>query len=161
MLLYLLSINSTNFVVASPSVVKNVVVVEKWIRHNGFERPFHPLQIISWIVFGYNLLIFYFVDMVSLSYNPILVVLLSILYLVLSIGVVYYCVKATKADPSDPTIKMQKDTEARGEVFDGKDYDFECEICDTAVLNTAKHCGACNRCTNGFDHHCHRYWGGP
>ena len=92
--------------------------------------------------------------MVSLSYNPILVVVLSLLYFGLTIGTVYFCIKATTADPSDPTIKMQKEIEARGEVFDSKDYDFECEICDTAVLDTTKHCGACNRCTNGFDHHC-------
>ena len=29
-----------------------------------------------------------------------------------------------------------------------------CEVCKTHVLETAKHCGACNRCTSGFDHHC-------
>jgi palmitoyltransferase len=27
-------------------------------------------------------------------------------------------------------------------------------VCETHVTNTAKHCGACNRCTEGFDHHC-------
>ena len=62
--------------------------------------------------------------MVSLSYNPILVVVLSLLYFGLTIGTVYFCIKATTADPSDPTIKMQKEIEARGEVFDSKDYVF-------------------------------------
>lgn len=29
-----------------------------------------------------------------------------------------------------------------------------CEVCETHVLDSAKHCGACNRCVHGFDHHC-------
>lgn len=44
--------------------------------------------------------------------------------------------------------------EARNERFDGGAYEFMCEVCDTHVLNSAKHCGACNRCVDQFDHHC-------
>jgi hypothetical protein len=29
-----------------------------------------------------------------------------------------------------------------------------CNICNTAVLISSKHCARCNRCTKGFDHHC-------
>ena len=43
----------------------------------------------------------------------------------MQIAIVYYCVKATKSDPSDPTIKLQKETEARGEKFNDKEYDYE------------------------------------
>ena len=39
-------------------------------------------------------------------------------------------------------------------VFDGSAYEFECDICETAVSTTSKHCGSCNRCVEGFDHHC-------
>ena len=39
-------------------------------------------------------------------------------------------------------------------VFDGSAYEFECDICETAVSSTSKHCGSCNRCVEGFDHHC-------
>ena len=38
--------------------------------------------------------------------------------------------------------------------FDGSAYEYECEICATHVHNSAKHCGTCNRCVDGFDHHC-------
>jgi hypothetical protein len=44
--------------------------------------------------------------------------------------------------------------EAKNERFDGSAYEFMCEVCDTHVLNSAKHCGACNRCVDKFDHHC-------
>ena len=39
-------------------------------------------------------------------------------------------------------------------MFDTAGYDFECDICMTAVLTSSKHCGSCNRCVSGFDHHC-------
>ena len=38
--------------------------------------------------------------------------------------------------------------------FDGSSYEFECEICETHVHDTSKHCGSCNRCVDEFDHHC-------
>ena len=69
----------------------------------------HPLQITSWFVFVYNLLEFFFISMISFgSYKPI-VVLFSIVYILLSLSVLYYGFKVTRSDPSDPTIKLQKD----------------------------------------------------
>jgi hypothetical protein len=29
-----------------------------------------------------------------------------------------------------------------------------CTVCSAYVNEDAKHCGACNRCAGGFDHHC-------
>ncbi len=45
-------------------------------------------------------------------------------------------------------------TEAQGLRFDGTQYEYLCEVCDSHVLTSAKHCGQCNRCVNEFDHHC-------
>lgn len=39
-------------------------------------------------------------------------------------------------------------------VFDGTNYEFECDICETHVHESSKHCGSCNRCVDQFDHHC-------
>lgn len=39
-------------------------------------------------------------------------------------------------------------------IFDGSSFEFECDICETHVRDTAKHCGSCNRCVDDFDHHC-------
>ena len=109
---------------------------------------------ISWFVFGFDFITFFAVDMVSLAYNPGLVAVLSVLFIVIQIITVYYCVMATKCDPTDPTIRQQKEVEARGERFNADDYEYECDVCKSAVLDGSKHCGACNRCTHGFDHHC-------
>lgn len=44
------------------------VIVEKRpdVHYTGFDRPFHPLQIVSWVVFFFYLLTYYFINMVSL-----------------------------------------------------------------------------------------------
>ena len=49
---------------------------------------------------------------------------------------------------------MQVDHGNHRGIFDGSNYDFECDICETHVDKTAKHCGSCNRCVDEFDHHC-------
>ena len=43
-----------------------------------------------------------------------LVIICTLVYLVLSTMVLYYAIKATKIDPSDPIIYEQKLTEAQG-----------------------------------------------
>ena len=53
--------------------------------------------------------------MVSLvGHSLAAVIVLSIIYLVISISVLYYAIKATKIDPSDPTIYEQRFIEAQG-----------------------------------------------
>ena len=53
--------------------------------------------------------------MVSLfNHSAALVVMCSLLYLVLTVAVLYYAIKATKIDPSDPLIYEQRLVEAQG-----------------------------------------------
>ena len=94
-----------------------VVVVERKsdVRYNGFQKPFHPLQVLSWFVFFFDFLTYYLINMVSLvNHSLVLVVICSLLYLALSITVLYYAIKATKVDPSDPVIYEQRLVEAQG-----------------------------------------------
>ncbi len=49
----------------------------------------------------------------------------------------------SKMDPSDPSLK--------GENTNGE---FYCALCAVSVGPTSKHCRSCNRCVEGFDHHC-------
>jgi palmitoyltransferase len=52
---------------------------------------------------------------------------------------------ATISDPSDPLIKHP----------DEKKRDYYCHICQSYLSDEkSKHCGSCNRCCSGFDHHC-------
>lgn len=68
---------------------------------------------LSWIVFFFDFLTYYLVNMVSLvGHSLVLVIVCSAVYLVLCLMVLYYAVKATRIDPSDPTIDEQRYTEA-------------------------------------------------
>ena len=93
------------------------VVVERRpdVHYTGFDRPFHPLQIVSWVVFFFDLLTYYLVNMVSLyNHSVALVVFCSFIYLCLSAGVLTYAILATKIDPSDPLIYQQRLIEKQG-----------------------------------------------
>lgn len=106
------------------------------------------------VVFLLDFFSYYLINMVSLGQNVPLVAVCSTIFGAISLIVVYYWLASTRSDPSDPTIRAQRICEAKFERFDGTNYDFMCEICDTHVLSSAKHCGACNRCVSEFDHHC-------
>jgi hypothetical protein len=135
--------------------IADVVIIRKHgVRENGFQCPPHPLQAMTIVVFLLDFFSYYLINMVSLSQNVPLVAVCSIIFGAISSIVVYYWLVSTRSDPSDPTIRAQRICEAKFERFDGTNYDFMCEICDTHVLSSAKHCGACNRCVSEFDHHC-------
>ena len=67
-----------------------VDIVDKKVREHGFQLPWHPSQVFTWILFAGDVLTFYFVDIVSLHHNLPLVLLLSIIYFILACGTVYY-----------------------------------------------------------------------
>lgn len=92
--------------------------------------------------------------MTSLSFSVVVVATCSTIYFVISIFVIFWGIKATAADPSDPTILQHRIALAKGLRFDNSHYEFYCDVCDTFVEASSKHCGACNRCVNQFDHHC-------
>lgn len=70
---------------------------------------------------------------------------------------------ATKSDPTDPTLSLErahyqsKSKQKEGEaqvIFDPSQFSFFCNICNSHVLRNSKHCQRCNRCACEFDHHC-------
>ena len=108
----------------------------------------------TYLIFLLDFVSYYLINMTSLSFSVPLVVICSFLYFVLSVAVAVLAIKATAADPSDPTILQHRIAQAKGARFDSSSYEFFCDVCDTFVEDTSKHCGACTRCVNKFDHHC-------
>ena len=68
--------------------------------------------------------------------------------------VLYYAVITTKSDSTDSTVREERYMKLTKQKFEEDDYEFFCHICSAHVLENSKHCGRCQRCSAGFDHHC-------
>jgi len=122
---------------------------EEPLRLNGFEGPLHPLQVLSWVVFGADVLCFciFAIPLIEAAHAQLFV---STAYAI-SVGVlVVSCVKATGKDPADPYVRLQ-DVQLKHE---DPSLPF-CLMCNTHVFTSSKHCRSCNKCITSFDHHCH------
>ena len=84
-----------------------VEIQKRKIRKNGYACPYHPTQIFTFILFFSDIFSYFFIYLVSLAHNLILVYVLAPIYIILATGTAYYCVLATKTDPSDPTIALE------------------------------------------------------
>mmetsp|Transcript_93775 Transcript_93775/g.292214 ORF Transcript_93775/g.292214 Transcript_93775/m.292214 type:complete len:429 (-) Transcript_93775:235-1521(-) len=119
------------------------------VRTNGFERPFHPLQVLSWVVFGSDVLV-YVAFGLPLIETAGAKVAVAILYIASVVVLVLATVKATSCDPADPHVRLQ-DSEIQTEDMETMPY---CTMCNVPVYARSKHCRACNKCVTVFDHHC-------
>jgi hypothetical protein len=122
---------------------------EPKMRTHGFERPFHPLQVLSWVVFGVDVFI-YIVFVLPIIETIAARVVVGLLYVTSVVVLVYFTAKATACDPVDPHVRIQDDSQLRDE---NESMPF-CTMCDRPVFSRSKHCRACNKCVDIFDHHC-------
>lgn len=88
---------------------------------------------------------------------------LAAIYAVANLSLIFFTLQTTLADPSDPTVTLERaykqqiksPRSQQGRLkFNPRDYPFFCDICRTHVKKGTKHCRACNRCAEEFDHHC-------
>jgi len=125
--------------------------VQSSMRVNGFGRPFHPLQVVSWVVFTMDVLVYAIVGLPLVE--PLgAVAVVALVYGASVIIVVFATARATGCDPIDPRVRQAQGTpEREPEEIDDLPY---CPICDVPVEPRSKHCRTCNKCVDVFDHHC-------
>jgi hypothetical protein len=73
--------------------------MEQPARKNGFDRPFHPFQIISWFLQIFNTACIFCITAPCLEPNA-RAPMMSI-FIVLQISLVYFGFKLSKSDPTD------------------------------------------------------------
>ena len=77
-------------------------------RKNGCKCPFHPFQIIAYILFITKLVCFYMVIPIGLINSIPASTIFCILYFTCVLFVLYFTIVATKIDPTDPTVYVER-----------------------------------------------------
>uniref|UniRef100_A0A7S4E193 Palmitoyltransferase n=1 Tax=Lotharella globosa TaxID=91324 RepID=A0A7S4E193_9EUKA len=130
---------------------------DTWRRKIGFECPWHPQQIISWVVFfGQSLLVYLFV---LPQYTLPVAVPLGLISFAAQSAVVILAAIIMSTNPLDPLLADDLDQYiARYKITTDKETLLAncvwCRHCKQDVLEGTKHCRMCNKCIGGFDHHC-------
>ncbi len=121
-------------------------------RRHGFQRPFHPLQVVAWAASGLMMFLGYFVVQRSLSHATKVAFLC--VYSVAQLAVLLLGGLLTLWDPTDSVVYQHRAAKEKGIVFPDDQNAMICTACETNVSPDAKHCSRCDRCVESFDHHC-------
>ncbi|OWZ18364.1 hypothetical protein PHMEG_0007563 [Phytophthora megakarya] len=120
------------------------------MRKNGWETPFHVLQLATWVVFPTVMALFF------AFYTPILdrtlAIALSVVYAAACLVTMVSVTVCTGTDPSDDCVTRPSTmADARDSRPDNRVY---CNVCTKYVNNQSRHCRLCDKCVDVFDHHC-------
>ncbi|KAI9913158.1 hypothetical protein PsorP6_005866 [Peronosclerospora sorghi] len=120
------------------------------MRKNGWETPFHALQLVTWVVFPAVMALFF--AFCTPVLDTTLAIVSSILYATASLFTVVSVVLCTGTDPSDDCIMRPSTiTDTTDSRPDNRVY---CNVCMRYVNNQSRHCRLCDKCVDVFDHHC-------
>ncbi|XP_054577304.1 probable palmitoyltransferase ZDHHC11B [Eptesicus fuscus] len=125
-------------------------------RVNGWSKPLHRYQAVSWAMFVTLALAMFgiFIPMLPGMWKYIVY---GVSGGMLLFHVIVYLV-CVSIDPGEDNVRRKIYGEPLP-VFDrSKQHhvieDLYCCLCGVTVSEKAKHCRACNKCIAGFDHHC-------
>ncbi|OMJ88987.1 hypothetical protein SteCoe_8901 [Stentor coeruleus] len=124
------------------------------IRQNGYQCPWSLHQSTSYIIYLGAILILFL--QIFPSFGTLGRVLIILFFIITITFLIYYLLKLTFSDPTDPIVIDFKNTNDPGlrEELENRSNRY-CNFCKSPVSSIrSKHCMKCNRCTSIFDHHC-------
>ena len=112
------------------------------MREHGFERPYDPHQVASWVAYVFLLACFY------VLYTPLhtdaVGIALSCVYTLTAAWIAVVAYRCTKTDPSDPGVIAKRSGVANvaAGASAGSAQNF-CVFCEAHVNQRSKHCRQC------------------
>lgn len=136
------------------------------MRANGFQKPFNPMQIGTWILLPTLLIQF------LLFASPILPLAASIpctiCVFICGAFTAYFSYWCCMIDPMDDRLRRHlarqngvsdegngNEESRSNEAREDDDTTKFCWVCGIDVHESSMHCKFCNKCVKKFDHHCH------
>ncbi|KAG7476238.1 putative palmitoyltransferase ZDHHC11 [Solea senegalensis] len=135
----------------------NELFPSKSARRNGWSWPPHILQVVGWLVIGYLAIVSFgiYIPLLPLPWNYILYSVTGTAFIVH----IFAHFAAVTIDPADASVRVKQSYSSPVPSFDRTKQphviqDLHCYLCDVNVGPKVKHCIACNKCVEDFDHHC-------
>lgn len=129
-----------------PTPDDDLVIAPRFVRRNGLQRPFDPLQIASWVIITMLVVSFCFL-LVPMVPSPWKLISL-VVYLVSLLAVLGSGFETGRCDPIDPYVTAPE------EELDQLPDLLKCNACRSRVNKLSRHCLICDKCVVDYDHHC-------
>ncbi len=91
----------------------NVQEAQQPVKPHGCVCPFHPLQVLSYVLFFFYAYVFYFIELIALQEPYVLPFILLVPFTLLFLTLAVVAVVATLRDPTDPTVSLERQKKAK------------------------------------------------
>jgi hypothetical protein len=115
--------------------------IQAKLHRNGFRAKLHPQQILSWVAYMIQIILFFTILFPTLTFTERIAI--TIPYVCVFVLFNIFFILAELETHSSPYVPPGQ--EVRREF---------CQWCGYNVIADCKHCRCCNVCRRGFDHHC-------
>ena len=141
------------------SMMEIMILIDKSssnkVKRHGFTPPLNFQQIGAWCAAAILVLSYFLVIMPGNYFIHVsFVIIFWLIYSWIVAFLLYFCLRTTWSDPTDPNVKYEQECRKQGiEPVENQELEFLWDVWEAFVLERTKHWGDWNRWVDLFDHH--------